>query len=136
MSDRQEQPPGHDKEMDLPIEAFDVCSRIEQARDLVAAVTGLEVLAHRAVSDAVMATISLSSDRPWNFDIELPEGTKSHISRDDEIVTENPGRFVATELTSMGEHGVEFYNRSTDERLRISGFNFEISPVSLSSSQN
>jgi hypothetical protein len=50
---------------------------------------------------------------------------------DDDVVEQRVGHFIATEVTSIGSGGAEFYDRENDRRLSVRGYDFAVKSLEL-----
>src|SRR5579872_43219 len=112
--------------------ASDLCADIEEAAELVELAKKLSTTAMRRASEATQKT--MFGLAPCQFRVGLTanpayERQEVYLTRDDHVLDDDPNGFVATEVRSISEHGVEFYNRDTDTWLRVKGFEFRLDPV-------
>jgi Tat protein secretion system quality control protein TatD with DNase activity len=109
-------------------EAKETCDIIMQAAQLVAIKEHLEVITQESVSQAIQRTWLTKNYLLKVIPPDPPEAT-SYVAHDDKVIENSPKEFIATELRSIGEHGVEFYNSETEQRLQINGYDFDLEPV-------
>lgn len=107
--------------------AYDFCEDVREAAELMDLSNKLREAARRKASKIIVESM-FTTETPM-LEITVIEGTQAFVSKDDEIVEENPRTFIAHEVRSIGERGVEFHNSSTGEWLKIQGFDFEVAPV-------
>jgi len=107
--------------------AYDFCEYIRHAAELTEQAKRLELIAQRAGSNVIQK--SMFGNLPFVLSIDIPSSTEAFTVRDDDVIEEQPAGFVATEIRSVSEHGVEFYNRNTEIWLKLKGFEFEVFPV-------
>ena len=119
--------PNYNPEVDRQA-TYDFCEEIRRAADLANHVKELGLISQRATSAIVQK--SMFGNLPFVLEVDLPGSrAASCITKDDHIINPKPERFVATEMRSISDHRVEFYNRLTNTRLRIEGFDFDVFPV-------
>src|SRR5579864_6283830 len=105
----------------------DFCEDIRHAAELREAAERTANLAERAANKVISA--SFLGNIPCRLLVSIPEDASAYITVDDEVVEEQPTSFLATEIESISRHGVEFFDRPSSRRLRIEGYDFEVSPV-------
>lgn len=106
--------------------AQDFCEDIRHAVELQDQSVRLEHIAQRTASKVMMG--SMFDALPFRFQVDIPQGTEAYVTIDDEVIQQQPTSFLATEITSISEHGVEFLDNENSRRLRLHGFDFEVSP--------
>lgn len=105
-------------------DAAKVCEQIEFAAKLMKSARGLLALAQQQSSSAIAETFR--GDQL--FEVLIPEGAQSTVIVNGDVAELAHSSFVATELRSIGQHGVEFYNHSLGSELHLKGYDFEIVP--------
>ena len=108
-------------------EATDMCNDILDA----ARMTDLAIMiATETLNRASTITQRTIFERlPYSFRVIPDLNLESYVSINDKIIEHNPTEFYATQVRSIGQRGIEFYNRRTDRSLKIVGYRFDISPV-------
>ena len=115
------------QEEDPRVRADNFCEEVRHAAELTDLANKLRLTAQRAASK--VSQESILDGLPFMLEVTVPEGVQAHIASDGDVIEEHPTTFLANEIGNIGVHGVEFYNRRTDQILRIDGYDFEISPV-------
>lgn len=109
-------------------EANDFCEDIIHATELRESAERLLGLSRQAASKVIHQ--GLSTRMPFELAITVPEGVEAAvISDDDDVLEAGAEAFIATEVRSISQHGLEFYNRDSRTRIIINGFRVEVAPV-------
>ncbi len=101
------------------------CESIEDAARLMKAAQEIMRIAQHHVSQASLETFM---GNQW-YRITLPDEAEATVVLDGNIIETQPTTFIATELTSIGQHGTEFKNIETGHELHLRGYDFEITPI-------
>jgi|SRR3989344_5103259 len=111
-------------------EANQICRDIVEAAELMGLANELLEAANRRASDARMKSFFIHSHEGTKFRIEMPEGSEAIISNDGDVINESPTEFIATEVRSISERGLEFCNSITGDELHFDhDQDFEITPI-------
>jgi hypothetical protein len=100
---------------------------IEAAQEVASSLKAARAAQERASS---VAQRTMFGQLPYRLKVQLDAETKAVVTEDDEIIESSPTVFTATELWSIGRHGVEFFNTSLNRKLTIvNDFGFTVEPI-------
>lgn len=105
--------------------ALSACEQITDAARLMKTAREVMAIAEHQASRASMETFL--GDQM--FVVTIPEEAEASIILDGNVLVTPCTNFTATELRSIGKHGVEFYNSTDRLELHMRSFDFEIAPL-------
>jgi hypothetical protein len=108
-------------------QAYVFCENFRGVMELSKIRAELEGTVHRA--GALVIQESMLWDLPFRLQVSIPEGVEAYVVHDGDVIIGEPKEFMASELRSIDQHGVEFYDRETDRWLRVRGYDIEVNPV-------
>ena len=107
-------------------QGVDFCEAIRHAvelKDTSVRITSLARAAARSVIEK-----SFSERLPFRLQVVIPEGVKAAITHNIDVIDTEPETFIATTIIDVHENGVEFYDLTTNNRLSIKGYIFNLHP--------
>lgn len=115
------------------LDANHYCQRLERAMAFMSSLNIMQELVHREINDVIIFRYVAggTDEASWPFWLEVEDidETGYIVDVDGDVSEEDPTEFTATYVSTINEHGVEFVNSVTGNRLHINGFKFKVRPV-------